>query len=57
MQKMHFVLDKPDKPIFHKNLEVFFSIYPYTHTSNMLFIDDMPCKSMFNVPYSAIFLE
>jgi len=27
------------------------------HTSNTLFVDDMPYKSMFNKPYSAIVLE
>jgi hypothetical protein len=46
-----------DKPIFHKNLDVFFSTYPYTHAGNMLLIDDNPYKSMFNGLYSAIFLE
>jgi hypothetical protein len=35
----------------------FFFTYPYTHTSNMLLVHDMPYKNMFNGPYSAIFLE
>jgi hypothetical protein len=43
--------------IFIKILTFFFPKYPYTHVGNMLFIDDTPCKIMFNKPYSASFLE
>jgi hypothetical protein len=50
-------LDKLDKPIFHKNIDVFFSTYPYIHVGNMLLVDNMPYESMLNGPYSAIFLE
>jgi hypothetical protein len=57
MQNLHFLLDKPNKPIFHKNFDLFFSMYPYIHTNNILLIDDMPYKSMFIGPYSAIFWE
>ncbi len=57
MQNPHFLLNKPNKPNFHKNINIFFSKYPYIHVANTLFIDDMPCKIMFNRPYSAIFLE
>jgi hypothetical protein len=57
MHNPHFLLDKPNKPNFHKNLDVFFSTYPYTHAGDMLFVDNMPYKSMFNDPYSAICLE
>jgi hypothetical protein len=57
MQNSHFFLNKPNKPIFHKNLDIFFSTYPYIHVGNMLFINDTLYKSMFNGPYSAIFLE
>ncbi len=32
-------------------------MYFYIHTSNTLFIDDTPYKSMFNRPSSAIFLD
>jgi len=53
----HFLLDKPNKPIFHKNLDVFLFIYLYTHIGNTLFVDNMPYKNMFNDSYSAIFLE
>ncbi len=57
MQNPHFLSNKPDKLIFHKNLYIFFFTFPYTHTCNTLFIDDMPYKNMFNDPYSASFLE
>jgi len=55
MQNPHFMLDKLDEPIFHKNLDVFFSAYFYTHVGNTLLIDDTPYKNMFNGPYIAIF--
>jgi len=32
-------------------------MFSYTHVSNMLFLDNMPYKSMFNDLYNAIFLE
>ncbi len=57
MWNLHFLPDKPNKPIFHKNLDVFFSTYPYIHVNNTLLIDDTPYKSMFNNSHSAIFLE
>jgi len=57
MRNLHFLLDKPNKPVFHKNLDIFFSTFPYIHTSNMLFIDDAPYKTMFNNLYSAIFFK
>ncbi len=57
IQNPHFLLDKLNKPIFHKNFDVFFFMYPYIHTKNMLLIDDMPYESVFNGPCSAIFLE
>jgi len=57
MQNSNFLSNKLDKLIFHNNLNVFFSIYPYTHVRNTLFINDMPYKSTINGPYSAIFLE
>jgi hypothetical protein len=44
-------------PIFIKILTFFSSKYPYNHFGNMLFLDDTPCKIMFNGLYSAIFLE
>jgi hypothetical protein len=37
-----------EKPIFHKNLDVFFSRFPDTHAKNTLLVDDTPYKSMFN---------
>jgi len=57
MQTSHFLPNKPNKPNFYKNLNILFSKYPYNHFGNMLFIDDTPCKIMFNGLYSAIFLE
>jgi hypothetical protein len=57
MQNSHFLPNKLDKPIFHKNLDTLFSIYPYTHVGNTLLIDNTPYKNMFNGPYNAIFLD
>jgi hypothetical protein len=57
MWNSHFLPNKPDKPIFYKNLDVFFSTYPYIYIGNMLFVDDMPYKNMFNDLYNAVFLE
>jgi hypothetical protein len=56
MQNPHFLLDKPNKPISHKNFDICFSTYPYIHANNT-FVDDTPYKNIFNGPYSAIFLE
>jgi hypothetical protein len=57
MWNPHFLLDKPNKPIFCKNIDIFFFTFPYIHASNMLFIDNTPYKSVFNDLYNAIFLE
>jgi hypothetical protein len=57
MQNSHLLLDKPNKPIFHKNLDIYFFAYPNIHIGNTLLIDDTPYKCMFNGLYSAIFLE
>jgi len=57
MQNPQFLLDKPIKPIFHKNFDVFFSTFLYIHIGNMLLVDDTPYKNMFNSLYNAIFLE
>jgi hypothetical protein len=57
MQNSHFLPDKLDKPIFHKNLDTLFSTFPYIHVNNMLLVDDMPYKSMFNNSYNAIFVK
>jgi hypothetical protein len=37
--------NKLDKPIFHKNLDVLFFAYPYTHVGNTLLVDNMPYKT------------
>jgi len=57
MQNLHFLLDKPDEPIFQRNPDDFLKTYPYTHVGNTLLIDNMPYKNMFNSPYNTIFLE
>jgi hypothetical protein len=57
MQNPHFLLDKPNKPIFDKNFDGFIFTFLYTHIGNMLLVDDTPYKNMFNNSYNAIFLE
>jgi hypothetical protein len=42
MRNLHFLSNKPNKPIFHKNLDVLFSMFPYTHASNTLLVDNTP---------------
>ncbi len=51
----HFLLEKLDKPVFHKNLKDFFHLFPRTKFENILLVDDMRHKNMFNPPCSAIF--
>ncbi len=55
IQNAHFLSDKPNTSIFHKNLDIFFSMYLYVHIGNMLLIDDMPYNSLFNKLFGAIF--
>ncbi len=50
----HFLLHKPNKLVFHKNLFDFFVQFPSTMFKNTLLIDDMFHKSLFNLPFSAI---
>jgi len=50
----HFLLQKPNKLVFHKNLFDFFVQFPSTMFKNTLLIDDMFNKSLFNLPFSAI---
>jgi hypothetical protein len=47
MWNPHFLLDKLDKPIFHKNLDTFASTYPYIHSGNMLFMNNTPYKRVY----------
>jgi hypothetical protein len=49
--------NKPDKPIFHKNLDILIYAYPYIHVGNTFLIDNTPYKNMFNDPYNDIFLD
>jgi hypothetical protein len=53
----HFLATNLEKLVFHKNLNVFFLRFLDTHVGNILLIDDMPYKSIFNDSCSAIFLE
>jgi hypothetical protein len=45
MWNPHFLIDELNKSIFHKNLNIFFSIYLHTHANNTLLIDDTPLKA------------
>ncbi len=51
------MLEKSDKPIFHKNLFNFFVQLLGMTFENTLLIGDMLHKSLFNPPFSAIFFE
>jgi len=51
----HFLPNKLDKPIFHKNLLEFLVQFLGTTFENTLVIDNMPHKSLFNPLFSAIF--
>jgi len=53
----HFLLEKLDKPIFHKNLKYFFHFFPSTTFENTLLVDDTHHNSMFNPPCNAIFFK
>jgi len=57
MKNVHYLSINPDKPIFHKNIHVFFSKYHDIHVGNTLLVDDTLYKSMFNEPFNAIFLQ
>ncbi len=54
---MHLLSYNINKLIFHKNFNFFFSKHLDTHVGNTLLLDDTFYKSMFNEPFSAIFLE
>jgi hypothetical protein len=51
----HFWPNKPDKPIFHKNLLEFLVQFLGTTFENTLVIDNTLHKSLFNPLFSAIF--
>jgi hypothetical protein len=57
MKNVHSLSINLDKPIFHKNINVFFSKYHDTHVGNTLLVDDTLYKNMFNEPFNAIFLQ
>jgi hypothetical protein len=49
-----FLHEKFKKPIFHKNLDHFFHIFPSMTFENTLLVDYMPHKSMFNPHFNAM---
>ncbi len=53
----HFLLNKSDKPIFHKTLLEFFVQFLGTTFENTLLINNTFHKSLFNALFSAIFLR
>lgn len=53
----HFLPTNLEKPIFHKNLYVFFLRFLDVHARNTLLIDDTPYKSLFNYSRNVIFFE
>ncbi len=52
-----FLLERPNKLIFHKNLKDFFRPFPSMTFENTLLVDDTLHKNMFNPLYSAIFFK
>jgi hypothetical protein len=50
----HFLPEKPEKPIFHKNLDDFFHMFLGTNYGKKYLVHHTPHKSMFNPPFSAI---
>jgi len=53
----HFLFEKLDKSIFHKNLFDLFVQFPSTMFENTFLIDNTLHKSLFNPPFSAIFFD
>jgi hypothetical protein len=53
----HFLFEKLDKLIFHKNVENFFHLFPGTSFENTLLVDDTPPKGMFNPCFNVIFFD
>jgi hypothetical protein len=53
----HFLLVKLENHVFHKNLKDFFHLFLGATFENTLLVNDMPHKSMYNPPFSAIFFD
>ncbi len=53
----HFLSEKSNKLVFHKNLKDFFCLFPSRTFENTLLVDDTLQKNMFNPPCNAIFFE
>jgi hypothetical protein len=50
----HFLPERLEKLVFHKNLDNFFHMFLSTNYGNTLLVHDTPHKNMFNPPFSAI---
>jgi hypothetical protein len=48
---------KSPKSLFSKNLHAFFDVFLGMKYENTLFVDETLYKSLFNLPFNAIFLE
>jgi hypothetical protein len=57
LKKDHFLFKEPNKPIFHKNLEDFFCLFPCMTFENTLLVDDTFHKSMFYPHFNAILFD
>jgi hypothetical protein len=57
IKNAHFLSSNLKKPVFHKNLGVFFSKYLDAHVGNTLIDENTLYKSHFNWPYNAIFVK
>jgi hypothetical protein len=53
----HFLSEKLDKFVFHKNLKDFFHLFPSMTFENTLLVDDMFHKDMFDPPCTPIFFK
>lgn len=50
----HFLPERLEKLVFHKNLHNFFRMFLSTNYGNTFLVHDTPHKNMFNLPFSAI---
>jgi hypothetical protein len=53
----HFLTSNPNKPIFHKNLNIFVFKYHDAYIDNTLLIVNTLYKILLNTPFNAIFME
>jgi len=57
LKNEHFLPKKPEKHVFHKNVNAFFGVFPGTNYENTSLRDDTAYKSLFNPPFNAIVFE